>query len=287
MHRARRLAMLPLVAFATGACFATRNDVRVLQGDLAVLRAEAARADSMHREQLRTVSRQVGAVGDTLRTANAFLARFQGDVSLQMHSFGQQLITIQELLGQSAKKMQDLRADLEAREADRAAASAALAAAAAPAGVAGAAGAAAAPSAPAAGPPAMAPPVADKQPGPNMLFQLAQQQLQGGRNAAARAGFEDFLAQYPTNDLAPLAAFNIAQSWDLDGKMATADSAYQLVTDKYPRSDQAPTALYKRAQLFRTAGQTRQARALFQQLIDQYPKSLLVELAQDFLKTLK
>lgn len=285
MRRARRLAMLPLVAFAAGGCFATRSDVRVLQGDIAVLRAEAARADSTHREQMRQLSRQVVSVGDTLRTANAFLARFQGDVSLQMHSFGQQLITIQELLGQSAKKMQDLRADLEAREAERAAAAAALAAAAQPAAV------PAAPSvsavAPAGGPPAAGAPVAEKQPGPNQLFQLAQQQLQGGRTAAARSGFEDFLAQYPTNDLAPEAALKIAQAWELDGKMATADSAYQAVSDKYGKSDQAPTAIYKRAMIFRQAGQSRQARVLFQQLIDQYPKSPLVELAQDFLKTLK
>ncbi|MBI1808625.1 MAG: hypothetical protein HYR75_01900, partial [Gemmatimonadetes bacterium] len=132
MRGARRLAWIPLAAVAASGCFATRNDVRVLQGDIAVLRAEAARADSMHREQMRQVARQVGAVGDTLRAANSFIARFQGDVSLQMHSFGQQLLTIQELLGQSAKKMQEMRADLEARDAERAAAAAQMAAAAAP-----------------------------------------------------------------------------------------------------------------------------------------------------------
>jgi tol-pal system protein YbgF len=276
--------ILPLVALAAGGCFATRDDVRVLQSDIAVLRAYAARADSMQREQLRQVARQVGAVGDTLRAANAFLSRFQGDVSLQMHTFGQQLITIQELLGQSAKKMQDMRADLETRDAERAAAAAQMAAAAPPVTPPPAAPTSAA--LPTAAKPVISTP-APPQPGPNQLFQLALQQLQGGRTSAARDGFTDFLEQYPTSDLAPEALLKIAQSYELDGKMATADSAYQLVTDKFPKSDQAPTAIYKRAMIFRQAGQTRQARALFQYLIDKYPKSPLVELAQDFLKTLK
>ena len=52
----RRLAVLvclPAVVLTAGACFATRDDVRTLQGDIATLRAEAARADSAHRAQLR------------------------------------------------------------------------------------------------------------------------------------------------------------------------------------------------------------------------------------------
>jgi tol-pal system protein YbgF len=279
MHRARRLVVLPLVAFATGACFATREDVRILQGDIAVLRAESARADSMHRAQMRQVAQQVGAVSDTLRTVNAFLARFQGDFTLTMHTFGQQLLTVQELTGQSQKKLQEMRADLEAREAERAAAASQPVTP--PPVAAPVAGAANAPAAPA------VKPSVPTQPGPNQLFQLAVQQLQGGRTSAARDGFADFLQQYPNSDLAPEAVLKIGQAWELDGKMATADSAYQLVTDRFPKSDQAPTAIYKRAMIFRQAGQTRQARALFQQLIDKYPKSPLVELAQDFLKTLK
>ena len=118
MHRLRRvrravaLAIVPVVTMTTGACFATRNDVRVLQGDIAVLRAEATRADSMHREQLRQVSRQVGVVNDSVRTVATVLSRFQGDVSLSLHNIGQQLITLTELAGASQKKLQEMRADL-------------------------------------------------------------------------------------------------------------------------------------------------------------------------------
>ena len=102
----RRFAVLvgvPAVVLTAGACFATRDDVRTLQGDLATLRAEAARADSMHRVQLRAIGTQLVATTDTLRALNAFLvrfssdvSRFQGDLATTMHSFGQQLIAVQE-----------------------------------------------------------------------------------------------------------------------------------------------------------------------------------------------
>ena len=116
IRRSIRLAFVPAVVMAAGACFATRNDVRTLQGDIAVLRAENARSDSVHRAQFREAAAQVGAVSDSLRSLNAFLARFvtdvsrfQGDLSINMHTFGQQLLTLQELTGQNQKRLQDMR----------------------------------------------------------------------------------------------------------------------------------------------------------------------------------
>ncbi len=214
---------------------------------------------------------------------NAFLARFQGDFTLTMHTFGQQLLTVQELTGQSQKKLQEMRADLEAREAERAAAASQAAAQQPNVAVPGSSSVSSVPSVVNGVPSTPTAP----QPGPNQLFQLALSQWQAGRASAARSGFEEFLAQYPTNDLAAESALKIGQSWELDGKMAAADSAYQVVSEKYPKSEQAPTAIYKRAMIFRQAKQDKQARTLFQQLIDKYPKSPLVELAQDFLKQLK
>jgi tol-pal system protein YbgF len=290
MHRLRRvrralaLAVVPVVALTTGACFATRSDVRVLQGDIAVLRAEAARADSMHREQLRQVSRQVGVVNDSLRTVATVLSRFQGDVSLALHNIGQQLITLTELAGASQKKLQEMRADLEARSADAAAAQQAAAPIVPSSGT------------PSSGTPSSGTPSAGGvkplaptpgQSGPNQLFQASQAQLRRGAAMSARAGFEDFLAAYPKDDLAADAQFGIAETYAAEGKGAAADSAYALVVARYPKSDRAPTALYKRAAALRDARQTPKARAMFQQIIDKYPRSDEADLARDILKTLK
>jgi outer membrane protein TolC len=43
--------LLPLIALVASACFATRNDVRLLQSDVLAARAEAARADSARAQQ--------------------------------------------------------------------------------------------------------------------------------------------------------------------------------------------------------------------------------------------
>ena len=256
---------------AAGACFATRGDVRLLQADIAQARADAARADSLHRAQLLAVSRQVGVVADSLRSSNAFLARFaqdvsrfQADLATSMHTFGQQLIALQEQSGQSQRRLQEVRADLEARSNE-------LAASATP----GRTG----PGTPA-GPPTVA------RTGPLQLLDAATSQLQGGRNAAARAAFEDFLAQFPTHERASYALYSIAQTYESEGKLAAADSSYQLVVEKYARSDQAPSALYKRAMLFvKAPGQAAKARAIFQQIVDKYPGSPEAELARDKLKS--
>ena len=242
---------------AASACFATRNDVRTLQGDLAVLRAENARADSIHRAEFQKASVAVAAVADSVRAVNAYVARFatdvsrfQGDLSITMHTFSQQLLTIQELLGQTQKRMQDMRADVERQTAD-------LASAAQPS--------TAAPGAPGGGGAA--------QPGPAQMFQLGNQMMTRGNYHAARPAFEGMLEQDPSDPNAGEAQYDIAHSFDLGGQSASADSAYAIVVDKYPKTPHASTALYKRGKIAQLAGQTAKATALFQQLVAKYPGS--------------
>lgn len=274
-HRVRRLlrlAWVPAVALTAGACLATQGNVRTLQAKIDTLHVEASRADSLHRSQLQQVAqqvaREVGSVADSLRSLNAFLqrfsadaSRFQGDVALSMHSFGQQLIALQERAGLSQKRLQDLAADLEN---SRSAAAAAVP----PASQPGAAGANPSPG----------------DPGPTALIQLAFGQLTKGSATTARAGFHEFLDKYPANDLASEAWYGIGQTFDYEANYAAADSAYQVVVDKYPKSDQAPTALYKWAMNLRRAGQTARTRALFQQLVDKYPNSSEAIIAKENLK---
>jgi tol-pal system protein YbgF len=253
----------PAVVLAAGACFATRSDVRVLQGDIAVLRAEGVREDSLRREQLRQVARQIGTVSDSVRGVYAMLSKLQGDLAVSLHDIAQQIITVQELAGQSQRRLQEMRADLETRSREVAA----------PPATAGAPG-----GAPAAGPTA---------PGPLQLLQLAQAQLLRGSAGAARAGFEELLTQYSTSDVAPDAQYGIAESFASEANATAADSAYALVVARYPKSDRAPTALYKRATALRLGKQVAQARALYQQVVDRYPRSGEAELAKEYLRTLK
>lgn len=269
IRRSIRLLFVPAVVMAAGACFATRNDVRTLQGDIAVLRAENLRSDSVHRAQFQQAALQVGAVSDSLRSLNAFLARFvsdvsrfQGDLSVTLHQFGQQLLTVQELAGQTQKRIQDVKAQFERQEAE-------LATAAQPTAAPGAQGGAG-------GPPT----------GPSQLFEAARAQFNRASYAVARSAFEGFLEQFPNNDRAGEALYSIARSYDLEGNAPAADSVYALVVEKYPKADFAAPALYKRALAAMAANQNAKAKEYLQKIIDNYPRSPEAGAAPDKLKEL-
>jgi tol-pal system protein YbgF len=269
IRRSIRAVIVPAVMLTAGACFATRNDVRTLQGDIAVLRAENARSDSVHRAQFQSAAIQAGALADSIRSLNAFLARFasdvsrfNGDLSINMHTLGQQLLTLQELAGQNQKRLQDVRAEIERQQSE-------LATAAQPN--------VASPALPGA-------PAASSEPGPAQLFQLGNQMLERGSYSAARAAFEGLLARFPADDNAGEAQYGIARSLDLENQFAAADTAYALVVSKYPKTLHASSALYKRAMLAKQAGQAANAKALFQQVLDRYPRSPEAATVPDLLK---
>lgn len=267
-----RVLIAPAVILTAGACFATRNDVRVLQGDIARLQlaaAQAAAADTARAVQLRRIIASLSAISDSIRVAGTNLQRFQGDVSISMRQVQEQLLTVQELTGQSRKQVESLRAQLEARAAEQVQ----VVPPPAPTGEAGAAAPAAAPGAP--------------SPGPYQLLDLGRQQLARGATSAARAAFSDLLTQYPTSDLAPEAQYWIAEAYSSAGSAVEADSVFALVAEKYPNSERAPVAIYKRAVALKVAGQTRQARTLLQQVLDKYPKSEAATLAAALLRDLK
>jgi tol-pal system protein YbgF len=251
-------ALAPVALLATGACFATRNDVAVLQSDIAAMRAEAARADSARAAQVDRVLASLGLATDSLRALSARSLRFQGDVRGELTSMGQQLITIQELTGQSQRRLQELRAGLEQRAEE--------------VGV------------PPASPGGATPPGAAATPGPGQLFQIAVEQYRRGSFGAARAAFQEYLRAYPTGTDAAEAQYYLAESHAGEQNMAAADSAYAAVVTRYPSSPRAATALYKRALAQQTAGRTAQSRALLERVVKEYPRSEEAVLAREALR---
>ncbi|CAA9360671.1 MAG: hypothetical protein AVDCRST_MAG11-4102, partial [uncultured Gemmatimonadaceae bacterium] len=140
MTRPLSLRLLPVALLATTAgCFATRQDVVTLQQDLNTVRTETQRSDSLRRVQLDRMITTVRAVTDSLTQVSVRLARFQGEVLGRMTSQDEQLLTIQELTGQSQRRLQELRADLERRGSSTSASGGAFAAPATGAPAAGAA----------------------------------------------------------------------------------------------------------------------------------------------------
>lgn len=253
MRLASRVALLLVV---TTGCFATRSDVQLVQQDLAVMRTESARSDSVLRAQLQQVVNTLAMSSDSMRVLSARMARLSGDLSGTLYELGQQLVQIQELTGQSQRRLQEVRASLEQRSASI-------------------------------GSPIAGADPSTGQPGPNQLFQLALDQLRRGSTGAARNAFQDLLTRYPQSDVAGDAQFYIGESWRLEGNRVAADSAYLIVVDKYPRSPRAATALYKYAQSLEAAGDVPRAKSFLELIVKEYPRSDEAVLANDRLRALK
>ncbi|HYW49594.1 MAG TPA: hypothetical protein VE861_03255, partial [Gemmatimonadaceae bacterium] len=225
----QRALCAALGALALTGCFATKQDVTLLQSDLKAMRAEYAYRDSARRVQFDSVMRTMVTLNDSLRGLKTELASFQGNVLGDLFKVRDGLIEIRALTGQSQSRITELRSELEQRNALPQAAPAAtspVTSPSAPGTKPGDSTAAAASSG------AMAP-----APGPNQLYTLALDQLRRGSTSAARAGFTDFLAQYPQHERAGDAQYYIAETLERDSKPVDAEAAYLSVYTRFPKSE--------------------------------------------------
>ena len=268
----RRL-LIPGVVVAASGCFATRNDVRILQSDIFAAREASARADSARARQLaeimNTLSGALTVLNDSVREVSGRLARLQGESRTELRSINDQLIMIQELTGQSQRVIAGLRAGIEERTNTLMTMAQQSAAAGTTPPPGDSTRVAAAPTA---------------QPeGPYQLWAMADEQWRNGSPATARAVLTQLLTQYPNEpQLAPQAAVRIAETYDREGKTAQADSAYREVVAKYPRSEKAATAIYKRALLLERQGKCAEATTQIDQLRRLFPLSDEVKLAENY-----
>lgn len=265
--RGTRLLIAPVILLTTGACFATRGDVRVLQGDILAFRQESARADSARARQIAALSASLGMVNDSLRDTGHRLARFQGDTRGELRSVGEQMIRLQELVGQSQAVVQRLRAEAEERAMQQQPLAAPVTPpppgdSAAPAGA-----------------------VPSTNPGPNQLFEDAMGQLRRQSYSAAQMAFSDLIRMYPTSDRAPDAQYWLAEAYDADGQVVQADSAFRAVVTNYPKSARAPTALYKMGLSMAKRGRLAEARVAMERVTREYPNAAEADLATEWLRT--
>jgi tol-pal system protein YbgF len=275
----RALARLAPVAFlATGACVATRNDVRILQQDLAVMRAEAAQRDSARARRLEDLLASLTRGNDSLAAISTRLVRFQGDALGGNVKVMEQLIQIQALTGQSQQVIRQLRADLEQRAEEQAAQQATLQASPAPQVPAPAGSPTGTPAPTDSARPPVAPPAG---PGPALLYEQATAQLRRGSTGAARDGFQELLARHPQSDLAADAQFYIGEILSTERKTVAADSVYRLVATRWPNAPRTATALYRLGLSLERQGNKADARSAFDEVVRRFPRSDEAELVRD------
>lgn len=245
----------PLAALLMAGCLASKGDVAQLRTQLQSMQTAASTADAEQRAHVDQVLAQIVRSNDSVRILSLRLAKLQSEVQTDHHEMGRQILQIQELSGQSQRRLQELRASLEERSQSQQPA---------PGDTLGAAPA----------------------PGPGLLFQSSLDQLRRGSARVARDGFEQLLRNYPSYEDAPEAMVYIAETYASERNQVAADSVYQLVVQRYPRSPKAATALYKRALSLKAAGQGTAARAAFDRIVRDFPRSDEASLAREQIRSI-
>jgi tol-pal system protein YbgF len=219
---------------------------------------------------------------DSLAQVSARTVNIQGDVRGETRAIKEQLLQIQQLLGQSQATIARLRAELAERTSAMPMAPTVPPTGTVPPTATGAG------NAPTTTPGATTAPVTPARiPSSSELYQSGRDQLTRGSSTTARILFQDLLTNYPNAEEAPDAQFWIAESFSREKQVAAADAAYAAVVSKYPNAPKAPTAVYKRAMLFLQQNNSAKARELFEQVIARYPRSDEAVTAADQLKTLR
>jgi tol-pal system protein YbgF len=251
------------VAVGLSGCV-SKSDLQLVQGEVALLRAETLRRDSTRAAQLTEVIQMQRQIMDSLATTRRTVAQIKGDVSQDLYNIQQQLVQLQELTGQSQQRLSELRTQLEARAAQENESPA-------PAG------------APAPGdsaqPSGGAPAPADA------MYEASLAQLRRGSTTTARLGLREMLKNYPNSPRAPDALYFIGQSFAADNP-DSAGAYYSQVVDQYPTSTRAPSALYNLGLLAERRKDNAKAKDAYQRVVQKYPQSDEAALARDRLKAL-
>lgn len=243
---------LVLATVALGGC-ALRSDVRRLEEQLTTMQDDQDRRDSLLAVQLSQAIALQQQANTSLAGMETSLQAFRGETLGQLYDVQKQLLQVQELTGQSTRRLSELRGELDARGQQL-------------------------PGTPDA-------PTGAGNPTAVQMYEASLQQLRRGSNATARAGFRQFLQQYPTAAEAPDALYFIGESFSTESPDSAA-AYYAQVADRYPASARSASALYRLGAMAESARDTAAARGYYQRLIAKYPTSNEAALARDRLKAL-
>ncbi len=232
----------------------------MVQGEVALLRAEVSRRDSARAAQLNEVIRMQQGIMDSLGLTRRAVAQLKGDLGPDLYNIQQQLVQLQELTGQSQQRLTELRTRLEARGAQIEAAPA---------------------------PGDTAAPLTGGSPGTSadQMYEASLAQLRRGSLGTARLGLRELLRTYPTSERVPDALYFIGQSYAAENPDSAA-AYYGQVAEKYPQSPRAASAVYNLGLLAERRKDTTRAKEAFQRVVQSYPQSDEAALARDRLKTL-
>jgi len=215
-------------------------------------------------DELAGLQTQASSILDTLTSQRQAIVAMQGSFRGELTQVQRQLVTIQELTGQSQSVISQLRNEIARRE---------IIPAVRPLpgqrGQRAGAGAGQSPS----------------DPGPEEMFTIGRRELGRGAPQAARVALRRLLELYPQHGRAADALYWIGESFRADDPDSAA-AAFEQVVERFPSSDRAPLALYKIGLDAERRGDLAAARLYFQRVVAGYPRSDEADLARAKLKNL-
>jgi tol-pal system protein YbgF len=253
------LAPALLAGAGLGGC-ASKGDVQMVQGEVALLKAEMARRDSARAADLGEVIRLQRQVMDSLAVNRRAVAQLKGDLSSDLYNIQQQLVQLQELTGQSQQRLTELRTRLEARGAQIETAPPMPGDTAPPDPAGGSASA-------------------------DQMYEASLAQLRRGSLSTARLGLREMIRLHPTSERIPDALYFIGQSFASENPDSAA-AYYRQVVERHAASPRAASALYNLGLLAERRKDNAEARTAYQRVAEKYPQSDEAALARDRLKAL-
>jgi len=243
----RRVAPLALLAW-TAAC-ATKKDLKMLTAEMVTMQA---RQDSL----FQILAGQNRAVLDSLHASTELMVRVRGELGHQLIQMDQQLVQIQELTGQSQRRINELRQQIDSRSQTF---SSPL-----PGGGGGGGGAAEA----------------------DQLYAIGMEKMQQQAAATARMAFQDLMQNHATHEKAPDAQLQIAESFVMERNFDAAMAEFDRVVQLFPNSPRAPTALFRAGMVAKERGNNQQALAYFNRVRSGYPRADEARLATEEIQRL-
>lgn len=110
--------------------------------------------------------------------------------------------------------------------------------------------------------------------------------LKNGNYGASIAGFKQYLANYPTGNLADNAQYWLGETYYVTRDYDNAAMAFRAVGERWPNSRKAPDALLKLGFTQYELKQSAEARATLTQVTKRFPDSEAAKLAAERLKRL-
>ena len=233
---------------------ALKGDVRKVELQVQALRGDAAHSASVRAAERDSILAAVRAVQQALTVQQAYLVQLRGDLRTELLSVQQQLVSVQELTGQSQQRLTELRTRIESRAQQPD------------------------PAIPSGGVP-VGPSGNPAGPGPDQMYDLALQQYRRGSVSTARLGFREFLRVFPTHEHAADALFYVGESFEKEAPDSAAP-VYDQVVKAFPNSPRAPSALYKLGLLAEQRGDKVAARRYYGRVIASYARSPEADLAR-------